>query len=134
MRVPWHLARAVVGLLPSVVVAASLVVMIVGVPWWLLGGGVLGGRRRHVGPRPARLAASVVLAGAVLLGLLAVWWGPLSGTTRVGTRRTLALVAPGRTGAFVVVLLSLAASAVLIAQVSSGAPIVWTPLTAPVLP
>ena len=54
--------------------------------------------------------------------------------TRTGARRVLSVVAPGRTGALVVVLLALAGAAVLVAQVLSGAPIVWHPLPSPVLP
>src|SRR5450830_1827818 len=131
---PWHLLRSVVGLVPSIVVGASLVVIVLGVLWWLLGSGywVLGGSTR--GRQPEGWQASAVAAGAFLLGLVATWWGPLATMTRTGARRVLAVVAPGRAGALVVVLLALAGTAVLLAQVVHGSPIVWDPLPEPILP
>jgi hypothetical protein len=131
---PWHLLRSVIGLVPSIVVGASLVVIVVGVLWWLLGSGywVLGGSTS--GRRPEGWQASAVVAAAFLLGLVATWWGPLSAVTRTGARRVLAVVAPGQAGALVVVLLALAGTAVLLAQVRGGTPIVWDPLPEPILP
>ena len=131
---PWHLLRSVIGLVPSIVVGASLVVIVVGVLWWLLGSGywVLGGSTS--GRQPEGWQASAVVAGAFLLGLVATWWGPLAAMTRTGARRVLAVVAPGRAGALVIVLLALAGTAVLLAQVRGGTPIVWDPLPEPILP
>lgn len=131
---PWHLLRSVVGLVPSIVVGASLVVIVVGVLWWLLGSGywVLGGSTS--GRQPEGWQASAVVAAAFLLGLVATWWGPLSAMTRTGARRVLAVVAPGRAGALVVVLIALAGTAVLLAQVRGGTPILWDPLPEPILP
>ena len=131
---PWHLLRSVVGLVPSIVVGASLVVIVVGVLWWMLGSGywVLAGSTS--GRQPEGWQASAVVAGAFLLGLVASWWGPLAAMTRTGARRVLAVVAPGRAGALVVVLLALAGTAVLLAQVVHGTPIVWDPLPEPILP
>jgi hypothetical protein len=131
---PWHLLRSVIGLVPSIVVGASLVVIVVGVLWWLLGSGywVLGGSTS--GRQPEGWQASAVVAGAFLLGLVATWWGPLAAMTRTGARRVLAVVAPGRAGALVIVLLALAGTAVLLAQVANGTPIVWDPLPEPILP
>ncbi|MGV8977924.1 MAG: serine/threonine-protein kinase [Cellulomonas sp.] len=131
---PWHLLRSVVGLVPSVIVGASLVVIVLGVLWWMLGSGywVLAGSTS--GRQPAGWQASAVVAGAFLLGLVATWWGPLAAMTRTGARRVLAVVAPGRAGALVVVLLALAGTAVLLAQVVHGTSIVWDPLPEPILP
>jgi predicted Ser/Thr protein kinase len=131
---PWYLVRSVVGLVPSLVVGGSLVVIVLGVLWWLIGSGrwVLAGSTS--GHAPHGVAASVAVAAAFLLGITAMWWGPLSALTRIGTRRVLAVVAPGRTGALVVVLFALAGTAVLLAQVLTGAPIGWHPLPAPTLP
>jgi hypothetical protein len=70
----------------------------------------------------------------VLIGVAVVWWGPLSLMTRTGARRVLAVVAPGQLGALVAVVVMLAASAVLVAQILTGAPIVWAPLPTPELP
>jgi predicted Ser/Thr protein kinase len=131
---PWHLVRSVVGLVPSLVVGGSLVVIVLGVLWWLIGSGrwALGGSTSGQGPRG--IAASVVIAAAFLIGITATWWGPISALTRIGTRRLLAVVAPGRTGALVVVLLALAGTAVLVAHVLTGTPIVWHPLPEPTVP
>ena len=131
---PWHLLRSVLGLVPSIVVGASLVVIVLGVLWWMLGSGywVLAGSTS--GRQPEGWQASAVVAGAFLLGLVASWWGPLAAMTRTGARRVLAVVAPGRAGALVVVLLALAGTAVLLAQVVHGTPIVWAPLPEPILP
>ena len=131
---PWHLLRSVLGLVPSIVVGASLVVIVLGVLWWMLGSGywVLAGSMS--GRQPGGWQASAVVAGAFLLGLVASWWGPLTAMTRTGARRVLAVVAPGRAGALVVVLLAFAGTAVLLAQVVHGTPIVWAPLPEPILP
>ncbi|MCG2802535.1 MAG: serine/threonine protein kinase, partial [Cellulomonas sp.] len=59
---------------------------------------------------------------------------PLSRLTRIGARRTLAVVAPGALGALVVVVVALAASAVLVARMLAGDAVVWWPLEAPRLP
>ena len=54
--------------------------------------------------------------------------------TRTGARRVLAVVAPGPLGALVATVVLLAASAVFIVQILTGAPITWAPLPTPVLP
>lgn len=131
---PWHLLRAVVGLLPSLVVSASVGVVAAGAAWWLLGSGrwVLGGSPPGEPPRGPE-AAAVVGAG-VLLVVLVVWFGPLSRMTRTGARRVLAALAPGWVGALVVVTLALVGAAVLAYQVVHGAAVEWAPLPTPRLP
>ncbi|WP_066585490.1 protein kinase domain-containing protein [Cellulomonas timonensis] len=125
---PWHLLRAVVGLLPSVVVAASAVVIVLGALWWLIGSGRWTPGATAPGQAPDGLVASAIIGGTFLLGLILLWWGPMSGLTRTGTRRLLAVVAPGRRGATVLVLITLAVTAVLAAQLLSEEPIHWAPL------
>ena len=125
---PWHLLRAIVGLLPSVVVAASAVVIVLGAVWWLIGSGRWTPGDTAPGQAPDGLVASAIIGGTFLLGLILLWWGPMSGLTRIGTRRLLAVVAPGRRGATVLVLITLAVTAVLVAQLLSGEPIHWAPL------
>ncbi|WP_208012529.1 serine/threonine-protein kinase [Cellulomonas shaoxiangyii] len=131
---PWYLVRALVGLLPSVLVSASVVVIAVGVAWWLVGSGrwVLGDA--VPGEPPSGLAASVAVGSAVLLAVLVLWFGPLSAMTRTGARRVLAGVAPGWVGALVVVALALVAAAALAHQVLAGSPIEWAPLPVPRMP
>ena len=132
---PWHLLRALVGLVPSLVVAASLVVVVGGVAWWALGTdrlviaarGVGGGTAPGGGNEP--WVYSAVLAGAMLLGLVALWFGPAARLTRIGARSTLAGVAPGNAGAVVLVVLALAGAVVLATLVATGQGVTWWPLS-----
>jgi len=125
---PWHLLRAIVGLLPSVIVASSVVVIVLGAVWWLIGSGSWTPGGAVPGQTPSAEFTAALIAGAFLLGLVVLWWGPMSGLTRIGTRRVLGAVAPGRAGAAVVVLISLAVAAMLTAQALSGEPLQWAPL------
>ena len=131
---PWHLLRALVGLVPSLVVGASVVVILLGVSWWLIGDGHWVVGDSPSGQEPQGLTASVLVGAIVLVGAATVWWGPLSLMTRTGARRVLAVVAPGRTGALVATVVLLAASAICIAKILTGTPITWAPLPTPVLP
>jgi hypothetical protein len=132
---PWHLLRALVTLLPSLLVAASVVVIVLGVGWWLVGSGALeAGPLRAADDAPTPQAASVLLAVAAAGGLAALAWGPLSRTTRTGARWLLAGVAPGRGGATVVVVLALAGVAVLAVLAATGTVVDWEPLPPPSLP
>jgi hypothetical protein len=117
-----------------VVVGVSVVVILLGVSWWLIGEGHWVVDGSPSGQEPQGLTASILVGSIVLLGAAVVWWGPLSLMTRIGARRVLAVVAPGRTGALVATVVLLAVSAVLIAQILSGAPITWVPLPTPTLP
>ena len=76
--------------------------------WWLFGEGhwVLGDSPS--GQEPQGLTASILVGSIVLLGAAVVWCGPLSLMTRIGARRVLAVVAPGRTGALVATVVLLA--------------------------
>jgi hypothetical protein len=132
---PWHLAKSLVTLLPSLLVAASLVVIVLGVGWWLVGSGTLrGGPLEAGGDGPVPLAASTLVALATAVGLVALWWGPGAATTRTGGRWALAGLAPGRGGAVVVVVLALAGAAVLTFLLLDGQVLDWSPFAAPALP
>lgn len=131
---PWHLLRATAGLVPSLVVGGSVAVVVVGVLWWLLDSGRWTIDGSPSGQPVQGLTASLVVGALVLLAVLVVWWGPLSAMTRVGARRTLAVVAPGRLGAFITVVVLLAAAAVLVALLLDGRAISWWPLPTPTMP
>jgi hypothetical protein len=131
---PWYLVRALIGLIPSLVVAACSVVVAGGVMAWFLDNGTWVIGDLAPGDEVDGSPASWVAAGLVLLGALVLWCGPLSRMTRVGTRRVLAVVAPGRLGAFVLVCVCVAAAAVLVALVANGAGIVWEPAPTPTIP
>ncbi|MDM7830485.1 serine/threonine-protein kinase [Cellulomonas edaphi] len=131
---PWHLVRAAAGLVPSLVVSASVMVIVVGVIWWLFDEGtwVLGDLTS--GQELQGTQASILAGSVVLLGVLVVWFGPLSAMTRTGARRVLAIVAPGGLGAAILVGLCLVACVVLVALVMNEVEIVWAPLTPPTYP
>ncbi|WP_024285696.1 serine/threonine-protein kinase [Cellulomonas sp. KRMCY2] len=134
---PWYLLRAVVGCLPSALVGASVVVVAGGVGWWLIDSGRVLVAEPAVGERAGELAGNAawvtpaLLAVAVLAGVLSLWFGPMSRSTRVGTRWTLAAVAPGRAGAAALILVALAAAGVLLTFVVLGHGTVWWPLPGP---
>ncbi|NCT92539.1 serine/threonine protein kinase [Cellulomonas sp. APG4] len=134
---PWHLLRGLLGVLPAALVGASLVVMTGGVGWWLLDTG----RLHVVGPAPgeapgeladnAPWVTAALLAVAVLIGLLVLWFGPMSRRTRAGARWTLAALAPPTAVAVGLVLVCLVATGALVALVLLGHGTVWWPLPGP---
>ncbi|MCG7287186.1 hypothetical protein MHY85_14555, partial [Cellulomonas sp. ACRRI] len=132
---PWHLLRALVTLLPSLLVAASLAVIVLGVGWWLVGSGAVeAGPLRAVGDAPAPESVATLLVAAAAAALAGLWWGPAARTTRGGARRLLGAVAPGRRGATVVVLAALVGAGVLVALAATGTLVDWAPFAAPALP
>ena len=131
---PWHLLRAVLGMLPSVLVAASVMVIALGLGWWLVGTGRWTIGTSHQGGRLEGLTASVLVGLVVLAGVVLLWFGPLSAMTRLGARRALWVLTPNWLGALVLVLLALAVTALLVVRVLDGGAIVWSPLPTPTLP
>ncbi|MEN0127986.1 MAG: serine/threonine-protein kinase [Brevundimonas sp.] len=131
---PWHLLRAVAGLIPGLLVSGSVMVIVVGVIWWLFDEGkwVLGDLTS--GDELQGKAASILVGCVVMLGVLVVWFGPLSSMNRIGARRVLAIIAPGRLGAAVFVVVCLVGCLVLVSLVRGGSEIVWWPLTPPTYP
>jgi len=131
---PWYLVRSVVALVPSLVVASCVTVLVVGAAAWLVDNGTWTIGDLRSGDDVDGGTAALVAAAAVLLWLVAVWWGPLSRMTRTGARRALAVVAPGRLGAAVLVVVCLLAALVVASLVSNGAGVVWTPAPTPTVP
>jgi serine/threonine protein kinase len=131
---PWHLLRSAVALVPSLVVGASFMVIVVGVAWWLVDSGRWTVDGSVPGEPPTGTLAAYFVGGAVLAGALLVWWGPLSRMTRIGTWRTLRVVAPPRIGAAVAILLFLVGALLLWQRIRSGADITWAPLPTPTVP
>lgn len=134
---PWHTVRAVVGLVPSVLVGASVMVLLAGLlRWWATGPTSPGrGWTLMVGSGTGTdVTLAVTLAIGMVGGLLTTWWGPGSETTRVGARWALAAVAPGRGGAAVLTLLALAGALLVVVAVLVGSPVDWWPLPVGTLP
>ena len=134
---PWYLLRGVLGVLPAALVAASTVVVLGGVGWWLVDTGRLVVAAPGPGETAGELAGNAewvtpALLGAVaLVGLLMVWFGPMSRTTRVGARWVLGALAPGRAGAATLVLLALVALVLVLGLLVLDHPTVWWPLPGP---
>lgn len=137
---PWAFLRGAIGVVPSALVALSVVVIVGGVGWWLLDTG----RLTVAAPAPGESAGEIagqaawvtpaLLAVAVAAGLLTLWFGPTARTTRVGGRWALAALAPGRAGALLVVVLALALAGVLVTLTVLGldtAQTQWWPLPGP---
>jgi len=132
---PWYLARAVLGVVPSALLAASAVVLAGGVGWWLLGGdrvviappgegeaaGALGGNAPWV--------TTALIAVVVAIGLLTLWFGPMSRATRTGARWVFA-GPTGRAGAVSVTVIALVAAGVLAWLIDPGY-VIWWPLPGP---
>jgi len=138
---PWHLVRALVALVPSALVGASVAVIVGGVLWWALGTekivvaarGVGGGTAASGGNEPWVYGAAI--GASVLLGLLMVWFGPATEQTRRGARHVLAAIAPPSVGAVVLVVLALGGAAVLVGLLVTGHAVTWWPLSgAPPVP
>lgn len=131
---PWHLVRSLLGLVPSLLVAGSVVVILLGVAWWLIGEGhwTIGGSPS--GQEPQGRTATLLVAAILMIGVCIVWWGPLSRMTRVGARRVLAVVAPGRKGALVAIVVLLGVSAIFVTLILTGTDITWAPFPEPTLP
>ena len=112
-------------------------VIVGGVAWWILGTDriVIGSRGSGGGTAPGGgnepWVYVTLLAGAMALGLLAVWFGPATRATRTGARHVLAGMAPGNVGAVVLVVLALAGTVLLVTLVLSGQAITWWPLSSP---
>lgn len=126
LRAPWHLLRSVVGLVPSLLVGASAVVVVGGVLWWLAST-----ERLVVGTGTDRWAFTVVVGVVMVLAAVLLWFGPVTLLARYGARVALRRVAPGWLGSLVVVIVGLLAAAYFVDLVVDGHPIVWSPLQEP---
>ncbi|MFF3066499.1 serine/threonine-protein kinase [Oerskovia sp. NPDC057915] len=137
VAVPWYALRAVVGAVPSLLVALCGGVLLVVGSWWLLAPGMLvlapqqSVEARSVGGVNEPWVFTVVLCVAMAVTVLLAWFGPLTGLTRYGARTTLAHVAPGRVGAIFLVLAGLVLTAMVLFSLGDGASIDWAPFPGP---
>lgn len=132
---PWHLVRAVFGVLPAAAVGICAGVIVV-----LLGLAVFGPGNVIIAPEPSiearslggvnrPIVDSLVLAVAMLVTVLVTWWGPASYGTRVGAGPLLRRIAPSRRAKVVVGLVLLALAVLAAAPLFDGAvDILWWPL------
>ena len=128
---PWHLARAVVGAAPALLLAAAVAVGVWLGARWVLTERVLvapaAGEAPGVIPGNAAWVGKALLAVVVLAALLAAWFGPIARPTRVGGRWVLSGLGEGAAAAGVLVLVILAAAA-LVAGLALTQDVAWWPL------
>lgn len=124
MGLPWHMTRALVELLPSVIAAGIIGGAVAGLGWWLVSTGRIAPltNEGQVWGHAGALAVGALCAAASL------WWGLWSGGTREGAHRFAAAVAPspGVTALWVVV--AIVASGAVVAAVMLLVAPWWWPL------
>ncbi|WP_251150162.1 serine/threonine-protein kinase [Cellulosimicrobium sp. Marseille-Q4280] len=127
---PWYVLRAILGALPSLLVAACAGVLVVVAGWWLLEADRWVVVEGPDGGNPP-VVTTVLLVVAMLAAVVLAWVGPLTYLTRYGTRTALARVAPGRTGTLVLLGLGIALTVVCVVLLASDRPVEWWPFPGP---
>ncbi|MCK9794675.1 serine/threonine protein kinase [Isoptericola sp. 4D.3] len=134
---PWHALLGVLGSIPAVLVGACAALLTLLAGWWLFGAGHLivapryDVEARSQGGMNEDVVFNGVLAGVMVVALLATWFGPAGASAREGGRIVLGKIAPGRIGAAVVVVVCLVATVLLVAPVLGDPTIDWWPMSGP---
>ncbi|WP_402468188.1 serine/threonine-protein kinase [Isoptericola aurantiacus] len=135
---PYHAVVGALGIIPAAVVGGCVGLLAVMGGYWLFGDGnwivlPMGDvESRSVGGRNEPIVFAGVLAAAMVLAVLATWFGPAGRTARDGARRILNNLAPGLVGAAIVVAICLIGSGVLASQLLEGPlEIEWWPMDRP---
>lgn len=134
---PWHLVRAVFGVLPAAAVGlcAGVIVVLLGLMLFAPGNVIIAPvptvEARSVGGMNQPVVDSLVLGVAMLVAVVVTWWGPASYGTRIGAGPLLRRIAPTK-GAKTIVTLVVLALALLAAVPLFGSPVDvhWWPLGA----
>ncbi|MEU4387657.1 serine/threonine-protein kinase [Promicromonospora sp. NPDC023805] len=132
---PWHLVRAVLGVLPAAAVAlcAGVIVVLLGLIVFAPGNVIIAPiqtvEARSVGGMNEQIVDSLVLGIAMLVTVVVAWFGPASYGTRVGAGPLLRRIAPGW-GPKVILVVVVLALAVLAAQplFDGSVDVLWWPL------
>lgn len=126
LGLPWHVIRAAVELLPSLLVAALIGTGVGVLGWYLVSTGALA----TATPDGQAWGHALAIAAGTLAFQAALWWGLWSWTTREGSYRVAESLAPtnGVSGAWIVVAVIVLGSAALAVYV--GADPWWWPLPA----
>jgi predicted Ser/Thr protein kinase len=132
---PWHLVRAVFGVLPAAAVAlcAGVIVVLLGLIVFAPGNVIIAPiqtvEARSVGGMNEPIVDSLVLGIAMLVIVVVAWFGPASYGTRVGAGPVLRRIAPSQ-GPKVILVVVVLALAVLAAQplLDGSVDVLWWPL------
>jgi hypothetical protein len=132
---PWHLVRAVFGVLPAaaVAVSAGVIVGLLGLIVFAPGNVIIDPiptvEARSVGGMNEPIVDSLVLGIAMLVTVVVAWFGPASYGTRIGAGPLLRRVAPSQ-GPKTILVLVVLALAVLAAQpmFDGSVDVLWWPL------
>lgn len=132
---PWHLVRAVFGVLPAAAVGLCVGVIVVLLGLVVFGPGnviidpVQTIEARSVGGVNRPIVDSMVLSAAMLVTVVVAWWGPASYGTRAGAGPVLRRIAASRTAKVVLTLAVLALAVLAAAPLFDGTvDIMWWPL------
>ncbi len=122
--VPWHMVRALVELLPSLLAAMMIAIGVTALGWWVVSSGAV---TSDAATLQAWGHASALAVGALAF-VGALWWGLWSWRTREGAYRVTEALAPttGVSAAWIVVALIVTGSVLLAVYV--GADPWWWPL------
>lgn len=132
---PWHLIRAVLGVLPAAAVAicADVIIVLLGLIVFAPGNVIIAPiptvEARSVGGMNEPIVDSLVLGVAMLVTVVVAWFGPASYRTRVGAGPMLRRIAPSQ-GPKVILVVVVLALAVLAAQplFDGSVDVLWWPL------
>jgi hypothetical protein len=132
---PWHLVRAVFGVLPAAAVGicSGVIVVLLGLIVFAPGNLIIAPiptvEARSVGGMNEPVVDSLVLGVAMLVTVIVSWFGPASYATRVGAGPLLRRIVPSRTAKVVLALVVLALAVLAAWPLLDGSvDVLWWPL------
>ena len=132
---PWHLVRAVFGVLPAAAVGicSGVIVVLLGLAVFAPGNVIIAPiptvEARSVGGMNEPIVDSLVLGVAMLVTVIVTWFGPASYATRVGAGPLLRRVAPSRTAKIVLAMVVLALAGLAAWPLLDGSvDVLWWPM------
>lgn len=132
---PWHLVRAVFGVLPAAAVAisAGVIVGLLGLVVFAPGNVIIAPiqtvEARSVGGMNKPIVDSLVLGIAMLVTVVVAWFGPASYGTRVGAGPVLRQIAPSQGPKVILVVVVLALAVLAVQPLFDGSvDVLWWPL------
>lgn len=124
MGLPWHMTRAFVELLPSVLVAAVIGAVVSTLGWQMVSRGLAAPLTEH----GQAWGHAVALAVGAMCAAASLWWGLFSGGTREGAHRFAAALTPTGSSVGLWVAVALVAVAGVVVAVALMVDPWWAPL------